>query len=294
MVATKLVKRPFRELTTVDLKAGMTLMSVLPQRSLAARRTNMSAFGVAHGIVYGDGYRSRRGSRVPLYGPKDTQLLKWFPLSKTYRHSTPDAVVVSDLPGYFKDLPPLDEAPSYLYGWLAGYFAADGDVSTCGASLNSVNRAALEHVRDICTILGVGTYGISEYWRIGLGQTEPHPIYRLRFVHATMKPDLFLIAAHRARYEGNKPAYDRMRWVVRGVTETDRTEEVFCATVPGTGTFALEDNILTGNCHGCDSAGAIYDLASVLNWGPTGRGLRGSAFREAERVVKAAYPDLGR
>jgi hypothetical protein len=47
-------------------------------------------------------------------------------------------------------------------------------------------------------------------------------------------------------------------------------------------------------CHGCDSAGAIYDLASVLNGGPTGRGLRGTAFREAERIVKAADPELGR
>ena len=47
-------------------------------------------------------------------------------------------------------------------------------------------------------------------------------------------------------------------------------------------------------CHSCDCAGAIYDLASVLNGGPTGRGLRGSAFREAERIVKAAYPELAR
>ena len=47
-------------------------------------------------------------------------------------------------------------------------------------------------------------------------------------------------------------------------------------------------------CHGCDAAGAIYDLASVLNGGPTGRGLRGSAFRDAEQVVKDAYPELAR
>lgn len=47
-------------------------------------------------------------------------------------------------------------------------------------------------------------------------------------------------------------------------------------------------------CHGCDSAGAIYDLASVMTGGPTGRGLRGAAFRDAERIVKDAYPELAR
>ncbi|WP_327588846.1 RtcB family protein [Nonomuraea sp. NBC_00507] len=33
------------------------------------------------------------------------------------------------------------------------------------------------------------------------------------------------------------------------VEETDRVEEVFCAVVDGTHAFALEDNILTSNCH---------------------------------------------
>lgn len=37
-------------------------------------------------------------------------------------------------------------------------------------------------------------------------------------------------------------------WLVQSVEETDREEEVFCATVEGEGAFALEGNILTGNC----------------------------------------------
>src|SRR5262249_45818964 len=44
-------------------------------------------------------------------------------------------------------------------------------------------------------------------------------------------------------------------WVVRAVEATDRVEEVFCAVVPGTHSFTLEDNILTGNCFGCGKSG---------------------------------------
>lgn len=37
-------------------------------------------------------------------------------------------------------------------------------------------------------------------------------------------------------------------WVVVSVEPTDRFESVYCAVVPTTGVFVVEDNILTGNC----------------------------------------------
>lgn len=39
------------------------------------------------------------------------------------------------------------------------------------------------------------------------------------------------------------------------------------------------------HCFGCDGAGAIYDLASILLGGPTGKWLRGSAFAAAHNLV---------
>jgi hypothetical protein len=69
---------------------------------------------------------------------------------------------------------------------------------------------------------------------------------------------------------------------------------VFCATVPGTHAFALEDNILTGNCHSasCGAGGAIYDLASVLLGGPYGRELRGDAFLRSRGYVADIFGEL--
>jgi hypothetical protein len=38
-------------------------------------------------------------------------------------------------------------------------------------------------------------------------------------------------------------------------------------------------------CFGCDRGGSIYDLASLLEGGPWGRGLRGERFLEVKRRV---------
>jgi len=42
------------------------------------------------------------------------------------------------------------------------------------------------------------------------------------------------------------------------------------------------------HCFGCGAGGRVYDLASALGGGPTGRELRDEAFREAKRWVNAA------
>ncbi len=43
-------------------------------------------------------------------------------------------------------------------------------------------------------------------------------------------------------------SYKDISWVVKDIEETDRYEEVYCATVEGHGNFTLEGNIVTGNC----------------------------------------------
>ena len=164
-------------------------------------------------------------------------------------------VKVVDLPRYFKERPSLDESPQYLAGWLAGYFAADGCVAADGTViLNSADRSALEFVRDVCTRLGVGTYGITTQNRRGIdgGHTD---LQRVHLIGADLIEDFFLLSEHRRRFSEAQKAFHRRGWVVRSVEPTDRVEEVFCAVVDGTHAFVLEDNILTGNCFGCQKSG---------------------------------------
>src|SRR5690606_5356007 len=130
--------------------------------------------------------------------------------------------------------PPLDSHPDYLYGWLAGYFAADGDVGKTGRpTLASACRENLERVRVICNLLGIGTYGIRTRMRSGFGK-EATAIYLLDLMRGDLDPSFFLIPAHRERYEAGSKVIERRGWTVSAVEETDRVEEVFCAVVDGT------------------------------------------------------------
>ena len=151
----------------------------------------------------------------------------------------------------------------------------------------------LERVRDICTRIGIGTFGISRYERVGIND-KLSAIYRLRLMRMDLTPEFFVLPHHRARFDTQHPACERRDWIVTRVEPTDRTDEVFCATVPITSAFALEDNILTGNCHAgtCGARGTIYDLASVLVGGPWGQELRGDAFRRARAYVIDVFGEL--
>jgi DNA primase len=254
------------ERTTADLKPGDRLAHVFP-RALATRdgghSLNPSPFGIARGIVFGDGTVLDRGSVAFLYGGKDRDLLKWFPLNDTY--AAEGRITVTDMPAYFKtDLPPLTESLSYLYGWLAGYFAADGDVAADGCiSLNSARREHLEYVRDLCTRIGVGTYGIREYTRTASPDVQPPggehgytgPMYRITLMGSDLPEEFFLISAHRDRFQAARKRYERRGWVVEAIEDHGEVDEVFCPVVDGTHAFVLEDNILTGNCHGCGAGG---------------------------------------
>lgn len=213
-------------------------------------RVRASAFGIAHGIVYGDGHRERKGSAVTLHGSKDAQLLKWFPHSPTSvvrlgnDYSEDEAIRVRDLPGYFKEPPSLAESKSYLLGWLAGYFAADGHVTSVGqATISSASLVNIRLVRDVCFALGIGTHTITSHARRGKGKVDT-PLYRIGLVTGDLSEDFFLIDHHRFRYKA-VPARD---WLVESIEPTGRIEEVFCATVPETHVFTLASGIVTGNC----------------------------------------------
>ncbi|WP_373994685.1 DNA primase [Nocardioides sp. LS1] len=191
-------------------------------------------------------------------------MLKWFPNSAT--GASGDNLLVLDLPRYFKELPPLDESVSYLYGWLAGYFAADGCVATDGTvMLNSADRDDLEFVRQVCTRLGIGTFGITTQLREGFPGREPSELHRVHFVNDDLTDDFFLIDQHRERFISNEKKFARRGWVVQSVEATDRVEEVFCAEVEDGHAFTLEDNILTGNCFGCGEGGDVISFVMKVD-----------------------------
>lgn len=233
------------EVVTSDLVPGDFLVSCHPK---SRGQVTPSPIGVMHGFVYGDGTRGSTGpSHVNIYdsAPKDEQMLKYFEAFPWSRDENEhySATRINNLPRAFKDLPDPDEHLGYLYGWLAGYFAADGTVVDGRPSLSSVSRASLEFARDVCVRMGIDYDSIIETSSGGFGANGDGG-FRLTFPIGALPKEFFLLDVHRQGYQPSKRA--RSGWTVVSIEEAGE-EEVFCATVPDTHTFALEGFILTGN-----------------------------------------------
>ena len=250
---------PNRERFTRDLKPGDRLAYAYGQGIKSVRP---SRFGAAAGLVFGDGTRKHSGSCIDLHGDKNRALEPFFNGAHSYECETDGRSYrkIVDLPAAFKDLPDLDESRSYLAGWLAGYIAADGSVSTDGqVELWSAEREHLEFVEKLCIRIGIGTYGVTgPYERTGQATNfGDRPLWRIGFLRDTLTADMLIVEEHRRRFEAHDPAYTRKGWVVQSVTRTDQHESVYCAVVPEHESFVIAGNILTGNCKLCDKKGAL-------------------------------------
>ena len=98
--------------------------------------------------------------------------------------------------------------------------------------------------------------------RTGYGK-EPALMFFLRFLTSTVPNDFFIIPKHRDRFSGAN--FGRFRWSVCQVEDAEVSDDVFCAVVPHTHSFVLEDNILTGNCFTCGSGSLATNNTNHLN-----------------------------
>lgn len=232
------------ECITVELASGDKLVSTYGQSVKGI--DSISDYGITHGVIFGDGSVCNNVGQVRLCGEKNMELLPYFADScKVYNYEGDK--IVSGLPKYYKSKPSLDMDKGYLYGWLAGYFAADGSVKEDGQiRLASASKENLDFVRDVCVKLGISYSPISVQMREGFGD-EDSALYTICLNGSDLTEEFFLIKNHRDRFlnHGYQPRRD---WEVNSVEKTDRHETVYCAVVPDTHSFVLESNILTGNC----------------------------------------------
>lgn len=287
--------RGLKEKTTATLKPKDRIPSVWAMTRTG--RTTISPVGVMAGFVFGDGSRTQHGAVANFFGEKDDALRPYFQQYEIHPYEGVSKVVAG-LPRSWKDLPSLDEGQSYLWGWLAGYFSADGCVADDGhVTLACASKDTLKFVQTVCDRLGVATYTLGGRSRVGRSganvAAEASMIYSLSFRSSTLTDDFFLIPAHRARFEEarRRRKYERTHWWVRSVTATDRVEDVYCAEVSTTQSFVLADNVLTGNCLGCNAKGGflwLIETALDLHNGGEARewlagisGMGGSEFQLA-------------
>jgi adenosylcobalamin-dependent ribonucleoside-triphosphate reductase len=224
-----------------------------------------SVIGIMHGICCGDGTTGSpnpsHGTYLYLCGKKDAELLHYFGdafhITDAPEIGSEGAKRVADLPRYFRRMPSLSEAATYLYGWLAGYFAADGRISEAGTpQICSAERTNLEYVRSICAILGIGCHDVTQSLQTVTypdGSKKKFIGYAVTLFNSHLNEDFFLLSHHKKKYNQSRIARRKSiqsheYWYVDSVEETEERKEVYCAQVPDYHCFTLAGNILTGNC----------------------------------------------
>jgi len=279
-----------RRLTTSELKPGHRLATRVAKAG-GHSRWNPSPVGIQHGFVFGDGNLTRDGgSNANFCGEKDMEMVKWFPAHRL-QSKTDGVLVAPDNPRAWKSVPDITEATSYLYGWLAGYFAADGSVHSVngGMSLASSKKENIDFVRDVCYRLGIRTWPATAQHRKGFGTVET-ALYSVWFDPKAFTDEFFLITKHRESWAVHQDAKSRETWwTVEAVRETDRIEDVYCFEVPTTHSFVLAENILTSNCwsagFGARTSSHFAFLASrLLEGGGVGSNYSSDVMAVTEKI----------
>jgi hypothetical protein len=237
------------------------------ERTVAPRPDRNDEYyeGIRHGFIFGDGSLSSRNKRSTalFVGAKDAAL---FPFFKGYgntprpRRDKKDMVRISGFPAAYKSLPSRTASPSYWYGFVCGFLAADGCVCPYGcAMLTQISRATIEAVVEQLPRIGMCAGPIRSQRRItDLSKYSKYPnavydstIHFVTLLKRFMLPQDFLIPAHREKFIKKFKGGNYGRYVIiRSVKKTDRVEPVYCCTEMQTHRFVVDNGILTGNCFG--------------------------------------------
>jgi intein/homing endonuclease len=258
---------------TIDLKPKDIIPTIYANHSF----TEMNEEAIARGFVFGDGYsnyRRNKNGRFPydsaaqFCGIKDQEMVKYFEGMGRSRRYNKGHLNIHGLPFEWKnETPNLDNYDSnYIYGWLAGYFAADGTVGKNGqVKIHSAKKENLVQFRNLCQSIGIGTYDINAFSRKGYGKEKTF-LYELGLIRSTLSSDFFLLTHH--KNNNFKPKYEPY-WTVISVEKEDVIEDVYCAEVDEYESFVLGSNILTHNCKYGDERAKPTDIwTNSTTWVP--------------------------
>lgn len=234
--------------TTLKSTDELCIGDVIPTEVLKCYRAyKPNPIGVAHGFFMGDGdHIDKKSLRVNICKGKE-ELLPYF-TPDVIGHSG-DTITISSMPRFFLRYPSLEESKSYLYGWLAGYFAADGSVDLRGSCvICSTNKLDLKYVQDVLCVLGIPCEEIRQQTRVSNLNGRKGTVFILNLNKKYLNENFFIRKEHRDRFIHN-PFRKDADWKVDNLEELGSICPVYCAVVPDTQSFALEGGIKTHNCY---------------------------------------------
>lgn len=224
----------------VTLTQDLTMEHKIPD-ILLSYQPSLDISGIQHGIVLGDGTRRKDtgGCQVYLCGEK-RELGRYFP--RRMERDDINQTRVTLLPGYYKELPSIDADESYLYGFIAGLLATDGNVCGTCISLSTGQSELVDWLKQVCPSLGLVISSI--YIQKPGGYENSKGAYSVRFIRSSVHDSLILRDFHRQKL---KPSCFSKKWKVLSVEKLDFQDYGWCVMEPKTNQFALEQNILTYN-----------------------------------------------
>lgn len=255
---------------TYKLKPGMYLEKCVPKLRTDIK---LDTKGIIHGFCYGDGNnfshnkdKSVYYNRCFFYNESDLELKQYF-VGDFRREIAANGkeydIVYFRSDRDLKKVPDLTETDSYLLGFLAGYFVADGNCFNNKLTIYSHKYEDLYKIQQICTILGImtseiGVSNIKAGKRGCITVKDDTNGYTLRLARNTIPDNFFITEKGRnsvQKYTG------RQRYKVVKVERTDLEEYVYCCQT-STHSFALENFILTGNCFACNETHSLSEVIS--------------------------------
>ena len=240
---------------TVKLKPKNQIMSVKPEKVLL----NIIPEAVRHGFIYGDGSQVSKNCYRIDFCTEQKQILmdSYFKDCKDQKDRPslryPGKWVLAPEGINYKELP-ITNNQDYLYSFIVGWFAADGNVTKHTCSLSSMKESDIDFLINTLPKLGIAHFG-KRYQKREANKTycnHETVIWNLTFVTSTL-PDSFFIREHKQIINNNKN-FDRLRWTVESVKETNIFTDVYCCQTT-TESFVLEDFILSHNCFACGEKG---------------------------------------
>lgn len=245
--------RAWREVKTSEL-GGLTSTERVLSAEYPPLTESLDPTAVARGIVWGDGNvgnanRLNPVSVVELVGDKYLDLRKWLDPHVRSWHNGTVGLRAWGLPLEWKrELPDPGSAVSVLAGFTAGWLATDGTVSTGGqVSVSTSDERAVTWLLRIAPRIGLCVSTVKHRLTTGYGGKANTEVL---FTPRSVSVDLLIRPHHRERFTGLRRDATLAGWGVESVTPTGISEEVFCATVDGSGAFALHTGgvpLLTGN-----------------------------------------------
>jgi adenosylcobalamin-dependent ribonucleoside-triphosphate reductase len=209
--------------------------------------------GIMHGFVFGDGSRQKKAANLLAFGAAAENIGEVFE-SQGYKVTSPEYCdrYIGRLPLSWKSLPTKEqiEDRSYLYGFIAGFIAADGHVDKRGSvTLYQSDKDVLEFIKTNAPLAGLLTSQKIKLHR----KTSPFdgsnkPLYALTFRRFSIDPEILINPIHIENWKKAPKINSRALRVV-DVKETSRYETVYCAVEPKTETMVVGQGLLTKNCH---------------------------------------------